>query len=116
MPKQDHQNLLQGKYTVSVADSNVTIPNSPVLTIENNTSDPKKFEVCRDLILRRNGDPINDLPKDFCRSEIVISPNSKEHVDTYHLNKLFYIPASFDIRLFSSGSEVSNITVIAEEQ
>ena len=116
MPKPDHQNSFQWKYAVSVADSNVTIPNSPVLTIENNTSDPKKFEVCRDLALRRNGDLVADLPKDFCKSETIIPAQSKINVDTYALNKLFYIPASFDIRLFSSGSEVSNITVIAEEQ
>ena len=57
-----------------------------------------------------------DLPKDFCKSETIIPAQSKINVDTYALNKLFYVPASFDIRLFSSGSEVSNITVIAEEQ
>ncbi|MFO0764293.1 MAG: YidC/Oxa1 family membrane protein insertase [Candidatus Gracilibacteria bacterium] len=116
MPTQEHQSSLQGKYAISVADSSITVPNSPVLTIENNTSDPKKFEVCRDLMFRRNGDLVEDLPKDFCRDEVIIGPNSKINVDTYHLNKLFYIPASFDVRLFSSGSEVSNLTIIAEKQ
>ncbi len=116
MPKQDHQNILQGKYTISVAKPNVAVPNSPVITIENNTSDPKKFEVCRDLLFRRNGDPVSDLPKDFCKGEEIIPANSKTNIDTKNLTKLFYTPANFDIRLFDSGSEVSSVAIQGEEQ
>lgn len=116
MPQQNPQNSLQGKYAISVAKSSVTVPNSPVITIENNTNDSKKFEVCRDLLFRRNGDPIGDLPKDFCKSEEIIPANSKTDIDTKNLSKLFYTPANFDVRLFNSGSEVSSITIKGEEQ
>lgn len=116
MPKPNHQASLQGKYVVSIAKSSVTIPNSPVISIENNTNESKKFEVCRDLLIRRNGDLISDLPKEFCKSEDVIAANSKKHIDTNNLSRLFYTPANFDIRLFDSGSEVSSVTVRSEEQ
>lgn len=116
MPKQDHSTLFQGKYTISVVKSSVTVPNSPVITIENNTNDSKKFEVCRDLLFRRNGDPISDLPKDFCKSEEIIPANSKVHIDTKNLSRLFYTAANFDVRLFDSGSEVSSVAIKGEEQ
>lgn len=106
-------------YALGLKESEVVVPNIAELTVHNNTSEVKQFEVCRDLEVRKDGQKISDLSTSapsFCKSSVDIAPASKHTVELSSIDALFRQDAKISFRLYSSGTEVSQQEVSVEEQ
>ncbi len=76
-----------------------TIPNSPVLDLENNTNGDIKFNTCKDLEIFKDSIKIENIPEVFCKDEN-IKANTKKYTFKFDsLSKLFFLPWQYSFNL-----------------
>lgn len=63
MPKQQTAQLTETGAYISVKKSNLVVPNIPIVTYHNNSSESVSFKPCEDMTLTVNSKPLDGIPE-----------------------------------------------------
>ncbi len=75
-----------------------TVPNMPVLELDNNTNKEIKFNTCSNFQIFKDSKKIEQIPSSFCKDE-VIKANTKYSFKLDSLSKLFFISWQYSFNL-----------------
>lgn len=91
--------------TLKVLSKDYTIPNIPVLEIDNSTANEINFNTCKDFSIFKDSAKIGEnIPKDFC-ADVVIKPNTKYSFNFNSISKLFSVPGEYSFKLNTWNNE-----------
>lgn len=91
MPKQQTAQLTETGAYISVKKSNLVVPNIPIVTYHNNSSESVSFKPCEDMTLTVNSKPLDGIPEKIwegCHS-VDIAPNSSHPLSLQPLYEVF---------------------------
>ena len=83
------ENVVATGVTFKALKTNYTVPNIPILEVNNNTDNEIYINTCKDLSIFKDSLKIDkDIPTSFCK-DIKIEKKSKQILDLNPINKLF---------------------------
>ncbi|MDD2487427.1 MAG: YidC/Oxa1 family membrane protein insertase [Candidatus Gracilibacteria bacterium] len=112
--QKDTKQQTQTGIIFKVSSTDYTIPNSPILEIDNNAPDKLTFNTCKNITIYKDSLKVENLPKTFCK-DVDIAKNSKATLDVSSISKLFSGTGQFSFKLNVGNKEYSTLFNISEK-
>lgn len=97
-----------------VLKNDYTLPNTPVLEIDNNITSDLSFNTCKNLNIYKDSLKVENLPSTFCK-DVTVTKNSKYTIDINPIAKLFANVWQFSAKLNVWAKEYSTDFTISEK-